>query len=179
MDPKLPLLYLVCTLGGIMLIGGIYLLRKRTLILDNEGKKVTKVSFPFGLTFQTHTPALAYFVLGVALVVWPMYRMQTISGPKCVIHGQVHANSHPVQIYAVIKWDSLTQDGPFSVTVPRLFEAGECYKILYVCRNLIAEDQADMQLASSSTLHLPAKQLDPDDVKDYEAKCDAIPTEFK
>ncbi len=181
MDPKWFLYYLPSVIGGIMLVGGIYLLAKKKIYLDKTTKEVTDIELPFGLKVKTNVPALVYFAFGLALMIWPMLNAGSITVQKCVIRGQVHADTHPVQVYAVIKWDSLVQDGAFSFPVPRLFEAGECYKILYVCQNLVAEDLADLAGLQGNVLNLTQKQMQVEDGDPggFEPKCDPTPAEFK
>lgn len=180
MDPKWPLFYLPSIVGGIMLIGGIYLLAKRKIYLDKETKQaITDITLPFGLKLKTNTPVLVYFLFGVALMVWPMLTTGAVGVQKCVIRGSVRADTHPVQVYAVIKSDSLMQDRQFSIVVPRLFEAGETYKILYVCQNVIDEDLADLEGLTGNTVDLPTKEVSLPDQEEYERNVVPVPAEFK
>ncbi|HWW75720.1 MAG TPA: hypothetical protein VNZ44_10005, partial [Pyrinomonadaceae bacterium] len=73
-------LFLVCSLAGVLLIAGsLYLLRKG--ILDFKSAGMTKMKLG-NAAIETSVPAVAMFVLGVAGVIYPVYKSPELCPDK-------------------------------------------------------------------------------------------------
>ncbi|MBI3803978.1 MAG: hypothetical protein HY282_09490 [Nitrospirae bacterium] len=178
MDPRtLPLYYLSSFAGLIMVAGGIWLIYKQKIYIDRESKQVTEIETPIG-KFKTNVPALVLFALGFVPLIYPIVKSAGFT-EEVRIQGNVKASTFPVQVYAVIKSDSLLENRDFSLEVP-VVENGADYKILYIAGSLVLEDQADLRKTQDGELKLPGKELLVPAAKRFEpAKVDPVPPEFK
>lgn len=178
MDPQIiPLYYLSSLAGLVMVVGGIWLLYKQKIYIDRESKKITAIETPIG-KFKTNVPALALFVLGFFPLVYPIVKSAGFT-EEIIIRGTVHATTFPVQVYAVIKSDSILQNRDFSLQLPIFKQVSDEYKILYIAGNIIVEDQADLGKSQHGELKLPPKELLPSRPASFEPDVVPTPPEFQ
>jgi len=178
MDPRIiPLYYLSSLAGLIMVAGGIWLIYKEKIYIDRESKQVTEIETPIG-KFKTNVPALVLFALGFVPLIYPIVKSAGFA-EEVRIEGNVKASTFPVQVYAVIKSDSLLESRDFSLEVP-VVANGEDYKVLYIAGNLILEDQADLRKKQDGEIKLPDKELlVPASKRLAPASVAPVPPEFK
>ena len=73
--------FILCSVGGLIMIGGsLLLLGKRIIVLDSGGKQTTTVKLPFGFGMSTQFPVLVMLLFGVFLFALPIYRSPAICG---------------------------------------------------------------------------------------------------
>jgi hypothetical protein len=120
-------LFLLCSLAGVLLIlGSLYLLRKG--IIDfRAAEGVTEMEISGVGTIKTPVPALVMFVLGVFLVVFPVYKSPELC-PDLSLHkkqlpemvrlrGKVAADTD-VEVYAIVDAQEAGASDSFVLTVP-------------------------------------------------------------
>jgi hypothetical protein len=145
----LPLYYLSSFAGLVMVVGGIWLLYKEKIYIDSESKQVTEIELPIG-KFKTNLPALVLFALGFIPLIYPMAKCSGMLS-ELRLHGRIDGDAFPVQVYAVVRTDSLNAPGDFSLRVPELAD----YKILYVVPGEpVVDYQPDVREARSGELQL-------------------------
>jgi len=177
MDPKfIPLYYLSSLAGLIMVAGGIWLLYKQKIYIDKESNQVTEIETPLG-KFKTNIPALVLFALGFVPLIYPIVQSSGFA-EEVRITGNVKASTFPVQVYAVIKSDSLLENRDFTLQVPLLKGISEDYKIIYIAGNIILEDRADLTNVQNKEVHLQAKEIFPAKAKIYEPAVSPKPAGF-
>ncbi len=158
MDPRIiPLYYLSSLAGLIMVAGGIWLIYKEKIYIDQESKQVTEIETPIG-KFKTNVPALVLFALGFVPLIYPIVKSAGFA-EEIRIQGNVKASTFPVQVYAVIKSDSLLQNRDFSLEVPVVEGSDGEYKILYIAGSMVLEDRADLRKTQDGKIQLPDKEL--------------------
>jgi hypothetical protein len=177
MDPKfVPLYYLSSLAGLIMVAGGVWLLYKQKIYIDKESNQVTEIETPLG-KFKTNIPALVLFALGFVPLIYPIVQSSGFAEEVRIV-GNVKASTFPVQVYAVIKSDSLLENRDFSLPVPVPKGGSEEYKIIYVAGNIILEDRVDLTKKQNEELHLQAKEIFPAAVKSYQPAISPKPAGF-
>ena len=177
MDPKfIPLYYLSSLAGLIMVAGGIWLLYKQKIYIDKESSQVTEIETPLG-KFKTNIPALVLFALGFIPLIYPIVQSSGFA-EEVRIMGNVKASTFPVQVYAVIKSDSLLENRDFSLLVPVLKGGSEEYKIIYIAGSIILEDRADLTKKQNEELHLQAKEIFPARARSFESAVSPKPAGF-
>jgi hypothetical protein len=130
MEPNIIPLYYPCSLAGlIMVAGGIWLLYKQKIYIDRETKEVTEIDTPVG-KFKTNVPALVLFALGFVPLIYPIVQSAKVA-KEIEFRGNVRGNAFPVQVYAVIRSDSLLGPRDFILRVPIVKQDGDDYKIVY------------------------------------------------
>jgi len=178
MDSRMVPLYYLCSLAGLALVvGGIWLVYKQKIYIDRESKQVTEIETPLG-KFKTNVPALVLFALGFVPLIYPIVKSASFA-EEVRITGNVRATSYPVQVYAVIQWDSLLQDRDFSLKVPSLRKFGEEYKVLYVAKNVVLEDRAELENQKNREIALPAREISLVVPVEYEPDVRPVPAEFR
>lgn len=125
-----------------MVVGGIWLIYKEKIYIDKETNQVTELETPIG-KFKTNVPALVLFALGFVPLIVPIYKVTEIL-PEIAVDGDVRSNAFPVQVYAVVKTESLLGPRKFHLNIPRT-DKPEGYKILYVAQGVIAEDIPELK----------------------------------
>jgi hypothetical protein len=174
MDPKIiPLYYLSSFAGLLMVAGGIWLLYKEKIYIDRESKEITEIETPIG-KFKTNAPALALFVLGFIPLIYPIWNSAGFV-QEIMIKGNVKATTFPVQVYAVIKSDSLMQNRAFSLQLP----VNDEYKIIYIAGSVILEDLAEIGQKQNGEILLPPKDITPARPVAYEPSDVPKPPEFQ
>lgn len=150
----IPLFYLSSLAGLFMVVGGIWLLYKEKIYIDSESKQVTEIELPIG-KFKTNLPALVLFALGFIPLIYPITQCTDVLS-ELRLKGRVEGNAFPVQVYAVIRTDSLNGPGDFNLRVPEL----EGYKILYVVPGEpVVDYQPDVREAKRGELRVPVTKL--------------------
>ncbi len=150
----IPLYYLSSLAGLVMVVGGIWLLYKEKIYIDSESKQVTEIELPIG-KFKTNLPALVLFALGFIPLIYPMTQCSGMLS-ELRLKGRIEGDAFPVQVYAVVRTDSLNGPGDFSLRVPEL----EDYKILYVVPGEpVVDYQPDVSAAKSGELRVPVTKL--------------------
>jgi hypothetical protein len=181
MDNRIFLLYLFCSFAGLIMVGGgIWLIYKEKIYIDQESKQITEIETPFG-KFKTNIPALALFILGFFPLIYPLYATSDLLHIKQVtISGMVRASVHPVLVHAIIGSDPLLQDRPFRLNVPLFDSSYGNYKIIYIAGNIVMEEMVDLNKAKGGIIELSEKDLHVT-VKKYEPNIPVkeIPSEFK
>jgi len=178
MDLKIiPLYYLSSFAGLIMVVGGIWLIFKEKIYIDKESKEITEIETPVG-KFKTNVPALALFALGFVPLIYPIVKSAGFFD-EIIVKGNVKATTFPVQVYAVIKSDSLLQDGGFSLQLPIVENMGGEYKIIYIAGNIVVEDRADLGKRQNGAIQLPPKEIMPSRVTTFEPNVSPKPQEFQ
>ncbi|MEW6086955.1 MAG: hypothetical protein AB1498_01455 [bacterium] len=177
MDPRvIPLYYLSSFAGLIMVAGGIWLLYKQKIYIDRESKEVTEIETPIG-KFKTNIPALILFALGFVPLIYPIIKSSEIT-EQVSIKGMVKANEYPVQVYAVIKSDSIMENRDFSLQVPVLKNITDEYKVIYLVGNMVFEDRADLKNQKNGEIVLPGKEIQSAVAANFKTKLQPVPEEF-
>lgn len=171
------LYYLSSFAGLVMVVGGIWLLYSQKIYIDSQSKEVTEIEIPFMGKLRTNTPALALFALGFIPLIYPMFQLAGMA-KEVKIRGNVKANAHPILVYAVANSDSVTQDGPFSIRVPVLGNAGD-YKILYLVGNKTEQVIVDLKTQQSGVIDLKEKVITLLETPKYEGNVPPSPSEFR
>jgi len=156
----IPLYYLSSFAGLVMVVGGIWLIYKQKIYIDSESKQVTEIELPIG-KFKTNLPALVLFALGFVPLIFPLYQCHGMFS-QLSLKGSVEGDgdAFPVQIYAVVRTDSLNRPGDFSLKVPQLENLSQDYKILYVVPGQPPTDyHPDFEKAEKGELRLPVTKL--------------------
>lgn len=173
------LLYYFCsTAGFVMVVGGIWLLYTQKIYIDRESGQITEIKTPVG-TFRTNVPALALFALGFVPLIYPIYVLRT-GGPAVIIRGNVKANAHPVLVYAVVRSESLLDNGEFSIPLPLLNNnnTGD-YKIVYAVQNKMVQDVVDLKDLKNGEVILTTKDIEVPEPVTYRANISPIPAGFQ
>lgn len=158
MDPRFVALYYMCSFAGlVMVVGGIWLVYKQKIYLDHEGKTVTEIETPIG-KFKTNYPALVLFALGFIPLIYPMAKSSGIA-EQIRIRGSVKSDVHPVFIYASTWSDALQQDREFSLSLPKLHDAGENYKVVYIAGDTVLDDPIDLADSKQGEVRLRLKEI--------------------
>jgi hypothetical protein len=177
-DPRFVALYYMCSLAGLfMVVGGIWLVYKQKIYLDKEGKTVTEIETPIG-KFKTNYPALVLFALGFIPLIYPMIKSSGIA-EQIKIRGSVHSDVHPVFIYASTWSDALQEDREFSLSLPKLRETGENYKVVYVAGDVVLDDPIDLAESKQGEVKLRVKQIASGGATVFEPDVQPIPAGFK
>lgn len=181
MDPRIiPLYYLSSLAGLVMVVGGIWMLYKQKIYIDRESKEITEIETPLG-KFKTNVPALVLFALGFIPLIYPIIKSAEIAEQiteQVNIKGKVKANEYPVQIYAVIKSDSILENRDFSLQVPVLKNMTDDYKIIYLVGNMVFEDRADLKTQKNGEIILPGKEIQSSITTNYKTKLQSVSDEF-
>ena len=131
-------LFLLCSLAGMLLVAGsLYLLRKG--IIDfKSGQGMTKMKVG-GAAIETPVPAVAMFVLGVVMVVFPVYKSPELCpDPGLHAHGPLQlvkvrgtvATAARVEVDAVVDAQEASATNDFVLSVP--YVANRRYVVRYL-----------------------------------------------
>ena len=176
MEPSIIPLYYLCSLAGlIMVAGGIWLLYKQKIYIDRETKEVTEIDTPVG-KFKTNVPALVLFALGFVPLIYPIVQSAKVA-KEIEIRGNVRGNAFPVQVYAVIRSDSLLGPRDFILRVPIVKQDGDDYKIVYQAGNIVLEDL--VRGGSAPEVLLPPKEISTAGAGTFEPRVTPVPAEFR
>jgi hypothetical protein len=155
MDAKALLCFMCSFAGLVMIVGGIWLIYKEKIYIDKETNQVTELETPLG-KFKTNVPALVLFALGFIPLIYPIYKISELL-PQVKIDGEVHSSSFPVQIYAVVKSQSVLGPGQFHLNFAHVGDFGD-YKVIYVAPGVITDDTPRFEI-NSLIAHLGTKDI--------------------
>lgn len=157
MEQKLVyLLYLCSATGLIMVVGGIFLIYKEKIYIDSQTKKVTEFDTPIG-KFKTNAPALALFVIGFIPLIYPVYEATKLKN-NITLKGEVSGNEYPIQVYVILKSQSLNNSGKYVFTVPANSDNGH-YKLLYMAGDTVSEDVVDLGDVTNGMVNVKDRKL--------------------
>ncbi|HJQ33730.1 MAG TPA: hypothetical protein VJ866_16225 [Pyrinomonadaceae bacterium] len=117
-------LFLLCSLAGVLLVlGSLFLLWKGVIDLK-PGQGVTEMSVG-GNTIKTPVPAVVMFVLGVAMVIFPVYKSPDLCPNKKAhepqelvkLLGKVSTAAR-VEVNAVVDTQEANSSKAFALSVP-------------------------------------------------------------
>lgn len=150
--------------GLILVIGCLFLLWKGRIVLDTEGKSVSQIELPLGIKFATQFPVLIIFLLGVVLLLCPIYQARNIcvdlllhnkTFPEMVrVSGKV-LSKEPVDVFAIVDEQSNTQSDVI-LSVP--FRKDARYRVFYAVNNQVIENSS-FSLINSEPITLQAYEI--------------------
>ncbi len=153
-------LFLLCSLAGLLLVAGsLYLLLKGVIDLRG-GQGVSVMELPGGTKIKTPVPALVMFVLGVFLVVFPVYKSPELC-PDLTFHkkkvleivelqGSVSGAAR-VAVDAVVDEQEAHADKGFSLLVP--FVENRRYTVRYLDASGTELDRQSFYLRPGEQVH--------------------------
>jgi hypothetical protein len=163
--------------GMLMIVGGILLVYKQKILINDATGEPTAIELPWGIKVKTNLPAVALSIVGLALFVGPVHTAGAVEadlrrvevdriknppppGPRVMnvcIQGSIHAPDYPVIVYAVRAQAATLEPREFRVQVPFLVDApGDSYTILYRApNNTTGEQVADDKQIRNGTIQLP------------------------
>ena len=132
-------LFLLCSLAGLLLVAGsLYLLLKGIIDLKG-GQGVSEMELPGGTKIKTPVPALIMFVLGVFMVVFPVYKSPDLCPDLnwhkktmlelVELHGKVSDATH-VEVDAIVDEQEVGTSESFVLSVP--FVENRRYTVRYL-----------------------------------------------
>lgn len=146
--------------GLVLVVGCLFLLWKGRIVLDTEGKNVSKIELPLGINVATDFPVLILFALGVVLLLVPVYQARNIcadlslhkkSFPEMVkISGKI-VSAEAMDVFAVVDEQSNTHDMVL-LNVP--FKKDTRYRVLYSLNNQVLENSS-IALTNPEPVTLP------------------------
>jgi hypothetical protein len=120
--------------GILVILGSLFLLWKRKIYLDAEGKEVTDIEFPLGFKVKTNTPVLVMIFFGVFLIALPLLKPSAAEVEKTTVCAQVTSKG-PVTAYAIVDFDETDgRSETVQLTVPLL--EGQEYRVVYIPKAL-------------------------------------------
>lgn len=155
--------------GLVLVIGCLFLLWKGRIVLDTEGKSVSKIELPLGIKFATQFPVLIIFLLGVVSLLYPIYQARNIcvdlllhnkTFPEMVrVSGKV-LSKEPVDVFAIVDEQSNT-DSDVILSVP--FRKNARYRVLYAVDDHVIENSSfSLNNTEPITLQAYEVQLPPE-----------------
>lgn len=134
-DATLFIFYLSALAGLTLTVGSLFLLWKRTIVLDAKGE-VSEVKLPFGINLRTQFPVLMMFLLGAFLLYVPQYYKANAckkpadheAKPPVQLVGEVDSDED-VSVYAIIAAQAANSDVGVALEVPCI--TNRQYQILY------------------------------------------------
>jgi len=162
---RIVLYYFVALAGFVMVVGGMWLLWREKIYLDQESKQPISVETPLG-KFTSNYPALALFALGFVPLIYPIVSINKLSDYVRVetvrIHGLAQGTSDATFVYATRAADVPSRNGDFRLVVPFLENDQNDYKVLLIVNGRVLD-----QVHASRT----------ENKKDIEVKFRAVQTE--
>jgi hypothetical protein len=107
-------------------------------------------------------------------LIYPIYKISEVL-PQVKIDGEVYSNSWPVEIYAVVKTQSVLSPNKFQLNFPQTGNSGD-YKILYVAPGVIFDVTPAFD-RDGLTVHLGKKEITA--AAKLDGRVDPRPSEFK
>jgi hypothetical protein len=150
-------LFLLCSLAGVLLVAGsLYLLRKGILDFKSQGG-VTKMKFG-GAAIETPVPAVVMFVLGVVMVVFPVYKSPELCpdkkahGPQELVRllGKVSTAAR-VEVNAVVDTQEANSSKDFVLSVPYVPNRRYVVRYLDACAHEL--DNETLMLGGGERTH--------------------------
>jgi hypothetical protein len=142
------LLFLICSLAGLLLVSGSLYLLWKGIIDFKEGQGVTEMEMPGGAKIKTPVPALVMFVLGVLMVVFPVYKRPELEIVK--LRGVV-ATDADVEVHAVVDQREAHASNAFDLAVPYLPD--HRYFVRYLDKSGAELDKESFMLGPGEMVH--------------------------
>ena len=144
-DARIALYYLVSSAGLLMIVGSLLLVWKQKIVIDRESKQPVEIELPLGLRFKSNAPALALFVLGALLLIYPIMQLKDLNRyievDTVPVRGLVHGDVYPVLVYAVRRGDMVNKTGEFKIPVSFLGRQDvDDYRILLVANGRVINE---------------------------------------
>jgi hypothetical protein len=156
MADYLRLLYVCQGAGILMILGGTWLIYREKIILNAVTKEPMFVELPFFGKLRTNAPALALFVLGLAAVMYPTHAIGT---PYLRVKQQITSDKHPVVVYAVVRSNSLQNDGELDLVVPILNGEYEP-QLVYVAGSITNQEAINVSQENHGVLELQPRNIE-------------------
>ena len=152
-------LFLLCSLAGLLLLTGSLYLLLRGIIDLKGGQGVSEMELPGGAKIKTPVPALIMFVLGVFMVVFPVYKSPDLCPDLnwhqkkmlelVELHGKVADATH-VEVDAVVDEQQAGTSESFVLSVP--FVENRRYTVRYL-------DASGIELSKESFILRPGEKM--------------------
>lgn len=140
-DPKVAVYSICMVIGGLMILGSIFLVFKQKILVDRETGKETSVDLPFFGKLKTNYPGLVIFFLGCALVLFPAFKVENIY-PTFSVEGNGKVDAGEIKVFIAIGPDLIARDkGSFQIDAPFTDRFQE-YDILYISNGSIISHQS-------------------------------------
>lgn len=151
MDATLLLFYLSALAGLILTVGSLFLLWKRTIVLDAKGD-VSEVKLPFGINLKTQFPVLIMFFLGAFLLYVPQhYKANACKSlkdheprPSVPLVGEVDSGED-LDVYAIVDAQRANSDTKVELSVPCLTDRR--FHVLYLNNKIGFRKERSFKLA--------------------------------
>ncbi len=134
-DLTIGLFYLSAISGAFVIIGGIVLIGKRKIYIDQATKKPIEFELPLFGKFKSNTPALALFFFGTFLITYPIMKRPAPPpiAPDVHLDGEItNDKDYPFEVYAAVEAERVSNHRTFSIKVPQLSGDRDEYKLLYL-----------------------------------------------
>ena len=159
---RVVLYYFVALAGFVMVVGGMWLLYREKIYLDQESKKPISVETPLG-KFTSNYPALALFALGFVPLIYPIYSINSLTDYVKVeevnIRGLAQGPADAAFVYATRASDVPSKSGDFRLTVPFLDRDQNDYKLLLIVNGRVQDQVHASRVAGKKEIEVNFKQL--------------------
>ena len=172
MNPDLFAYYVSPIVGGALTFCGAWLLFKPRRAAGGG----MQLSVPWFGKISTKSSALALTSLGAIALLAPIVKPSS-ARDIVMLHGKVHSNAHPVQVYAVVRTDALQEDGEFRLPVPHPEQEENTYKVIYVVHGEILEEAVDVGKMADVTVR--DKEINLPGAVAYQPDVEPVPEEFR
>lgn len=126
------IIYILCICGGfILLLGGLWLVSKKKILVDTQSGAVIDMEIPLLGKLKTNIPGVVFFLLGFGLVAFPVYRIDQLS-PIFHIKGEADAGTGQIHVYIALQPELIEKEKKdFLVSAPSS-DQFERYEVLYI-----------------------------------------------
>ena len=150
-DETVVIFYLSSLAGLLLTVGSLFLLWKRTIVLDAKGD-VSEVKLPFGINLKTQFPVLMMFFLGAFLLYVPQhYKANACKSlkdheprPSVPLVGEVDSGED-LDVYAIVDAQRANSDTKVELSVPCLTDRR--YHVLYLNNKIGFRKERSFKLA--------------------------------
>lgn len=183
---RIVLYYFVALAGFVMVVGGMWLLWREKIYLDQESKQPISVETPLG-KFTSNYPALALFALGFVPLIYPIVSINQLSDYVKVesvrIHGLAHSTADRVFVYATRANDVPSRSGDFKLVVPYFENDQNDYKVLLIVGDRVLDQvhasRTDKQKEIEVKFRPPPPPVESAITADYASAVPPVPPEFQ
>jgi hypothetical protein len=178
---RVVLYYFVALAGFVMVVGGMWLLYREKIYLDQESKQPISVETPLG-KFTSNYPALALFALGFVPLIYPIYSINNLTDYVKVaqvnIRGLAQGSAEAVFVYATRASDVPSKSGDFRLTVPFLDRDQNDYKLLLIVNGRVLDQVHASRVEGKNEIEVNFKsvQLEP---SPFKGEVLPVPREFQ
>ncbi len=126
--------------GILLLVGTMILLFYRRVVLDSETKTPTRFKLPLFGEITTQAPVLVLVVIGAAMVLYPLSKIEP---PSVTVSGTVDPGNASVAVVVVADPDythSYDAAGNFNFAFP-LLNSRATYRVKFIADKQIIDDQ--------------------------------------